>query len=203
MLSNLLMIKLKRKHTQVNDAPALMWFNKAQVSDLLDVCDFEYASGTTPWSKFSDSDFWVENFDMKQLTEYDYWNIDEINYTDDNKNELSKQYVRVCRFHIMSVDLIEAVISFYNATLTNLKDSQYKYNQDTKRYEDLATKALNAEVASSFMKQAQEFTQKIADLGGQIVAVQNYLNIWNKLYGFLINANAMSGDEFELVYYFD
>lgn len=204
-MSSYMTVKLKKQGTSVNEAPTLFWTSTTPTRTLTSALNFIYCDGPdVPWDKYSDSDFYEENFDKSLLTEYDSWSVHNITYMGENNTTYKKNVLYVSRYHPMSDELIADVVAFYKKDLDNAIKNKEEAEKKAQKYEELATKAQNAEVASSFLEQASDIKQGLNEYDDEIDEVRYYYNNWRIAQDFLSYANEDAKDgKFELVYFHD
>lgn len=204
-MSSYMTVKLKKQGTSVNEAPTLFWTSTTPTRTLTSALNFIYCDGPdVPWDKYGDSDFYEENFDKSLLTEYDSWSIHTITYGGENNTTYKKKMLYVSRYHPMSDELIADVVAFYKKDLDNLIKNKEEAEKSMHKYEELATRALNVEVAGNFLEEASNIKQGLSEYDEEIEESRYYYDRWKKAQEFLSYANedAKNG-KFELVYFHD
>lgn len=204
-MSSYMTIKLKKQGTSVNEAPTLFWTSTTPTRTLTSALNFIYCDGPdVPWDKYSDSDFYEENFDKSLLTEYDSWSVHNITYMGENNTTYKKNVLYVSRYHPMSDELVADVVAFYKKDLDNTIKNKEEAEKKAQKYEELAIKAQNAEVANSLLEKASDIKQYLSEYDDEIDEVRYYYNNWRIAQDFLSYANEDAKDgKFELVYFHD
>ena len=204
-MSSYMTIKLKQQGGNVNDSPTIFWTGTTPTRELTGVLDFIYCDGPdVPWKDYQDSDFFEENFDKSLLTEYDSWSIHDITYNNEEGNKVVKKMILISRFHPLDEKLLDEIIAYYKHELDVLEKMRKKEEKDAQHYEEMALKANNVEVATSFLEQVSEIEQSINQYDEEIEEVREYYLRWKFVKEILENANDNSkGNKFELVYYHD
>lgn len=204
-MSSYMTVKLKKQGSSVNDSPTIFWTGTTATRELTSELDFIYCDGPdVPWKDYQDSDFFEENFDKSLLTEYDSWSVHDMNYNNKEGNKVTKKMLFVSRFHPLDEKLLDEIIAYYKYNLNILEKLRRKEEKDVQHYEEIALKASNTDVASSFLEQVSEIKQSIDQYEEKIEEVREYYLHWKFIKEILIDANDNSkGNKFEIVYNHD
>ena len=204
-MSSYMTVKLKKQGSSVNDAPTIFWTSTTPTRELTSELDFIYGDGPdVPWKNYQDSDFLEENFDKSLLTEYDSWSVNNISYNSEEGNKITKKMLFISRFHPLDENLLDEIIAYYKHELDSLEKFRRKEEKDAQHYEEIASKALNVEVATSFLEQVSEIKQSIDQYDEEIEEVREYYLHWKFIKEMLEDANDNSkGNKFEIVYNHD